>query len=207
MGTINLTGYVVVHGREIPRTATLGNVRLPDGMPPPKGGLTLLYGFQDTRAELSRQRLEAEEAGLHVLVVKVTIDVGEIPAGRISLKDLPGIKFLHLNRATADLENLINQKWSRYIPANASQRDLDRALPYRYNQFLIGRPDLMQNLHDEPEFAHLDAMVYRVMGDPHSASGGPHRVVGTLFRATNVKSIECLDAPVEISLPANLPRD
>lgn len=208
MAMIGLTGYVVAPERsQVPKQVTLGNVNLPSGMVPPSPGLTLLYGFRDTLGEIKRQYSLAEAEGKRLFSFRLDVDVGDIPSSRITLADLEHIRFLHLGRLTAEVENLILKKWMRYIPedwreraaeqaaARSSDEELERALPYRYNQFLIGRPDLMSRLHEEPEFRHLDAIVYRLAGDEMS------RFVCTLFRTTGVRSIECLDEQMKVDVP------
>lgn len=204
MAEAALTGYIVVDRGSLPINGELelSNIQLPSGMEAPKGALTLLFGYRETIGELQRRYVAAEKAGKELIAVKVVVDVGDRVKGRVGLKDLASQRYINFHRMTGDAENLLLQKWKRFLGPNPTEEEIDRTLLYSHSQFQVGRPDLLAYLHQEPEYSHIDVMAYLVP----SPDGGFVQVA-TLFRRANVLKIECIDDPTaRIRFPSSLPQ-
>src|SRR5579859_165618 len=201
MAEASLNGYIIISREQGPRPwdLTLGNIELPGDVKPAPSALTMLFGYRDTLAEMSRRRTAAEAAGLHLVAVTISVDIGP-RGGRVTLAELPEHRYLNFTRITGDIENLILQKWKNYLGVVAADGSTEGVLMGRTNQFVVDRPELITRLHAEPEFEHLDIIAYPVRSERGFLQ------VGTLFRSRNITRIECLDDPTaKIHLPADLP--
>jgi hypothetical protein len=196
MSTVALTAFFTYNRSNMPESVTLADVPLPPRSLPPGGSLTALYGFRDALEELSRLRKRWESETVGFATVTLQVEIGKMPYGRVSPEKLGDFKFLYLDRITRPLEDVCRQKFDAY----AGEMGIELADPFRHAGFVCERPDFIGRLHQEPEFNHLDVIVYRI-DDPVT---GP-RQIASLFNQDAVVSIEARGVDTRILLPQSVP--
>jgi hypothetical protein len=196
MANIAFTGYVVLR-REPKGTVELANVAVAKDLRLPKGGLTLLYGFRHALEELSRQTKLAEKDGGQLVPVKVAMELVTVDnsVGWVSVGDLASLQMLHLGRVRPDLYNLIAEKLRTYMGDLTGLGRLD------VEDKFARRPDLIGRLHEEPEFAHLSVIVYRIdLGDEKILWAA------TIFSVPGGITIESIGKGLSVRLPGRVLR-
>lgn len=196
MSTVALTAFFTYNRSNMPESVTLADVPLPPRALPPTGALTALYGFRDALEELSRLRKRWESDTVGFATVTLQAEIGKMPYGRVSPDKLSQYKFLYLDRITRPLEDICRDKFDSY----AAEMGLERQDPFRHAGFVCERPDFIGRLHQEPEFNHLDVIVYRI-DDPLT---GP-RQIASLFNKDAIVSIEARGVQTRILLPQAVP--
>ncbi|HCI47797.1 MAG TPA: hypothetical protein DFI00_10920 [Rhodospirillaceae bacterium] len=196
MSTVALNAFFTYNRSNMPESVTLADVPLPPRALPPAGAMTALYGFRDALEELSRLRKRWESDTVGFATVTLQAEIGKMPYGRVSPEKLSSYRFLYLDRITRPLEDICRQKFDGY----AAEMGLEPMDPFRHAGFVCERPDFIGKLHQEPEFNHLDVIVYRI-DDPLT---GP-RQIASLFNKDAIVSIEARGVQTRILLPQAVP--
>jgi hypothetical protein len=192
MSIVALNGFFTYSRTQVPQTVVLSDVPLPARQLAPAGGLTTLYGFRDALEELSRLRQRWENDRIGLSTVTLSVEIGAMPYGRVSTEKLPQFRFLYLDRINRALEEMCR----RYFETYAAESSISLENPFRHAGFVCQHPDFIGRLHQEPEFKHLDVIVYRI-DDPQY---GP-RQVATLFNRDAVVKIEARGVETNILIP------
>ena len=131
-------------------------------MPFPKGGMTALYGFNNTSGVLNSAIQIADNLGVSIAKIEVIIDNNKWTSQNISFEAtdvapaLGEINFLSLTRVRADVAKKVRQYWEEFY--GSSDLPDTEEKPCR----ATARPDLVARLREKPEFSHLDAISYNV---------------------------------------------
>lgn len=129
----------------------------------PERGITLLYGFREALDELSRRQNAAASKGLDTYFLEAIVDVGLNIPGLVSPEKLPKTKMINLNRITVALEDIIIDYWRKYLADEGlSPQEIDQLDWGTGQKYISAYPHLLDRLIQEPEFKHLNVIVYPV---------------------------------------------
>ena len=123
----------------------------------PSKPLSLMYGFRNVLSELAPMIGQASSIGQTLYEVDVRITVTRSSNIHASVDDLPHIDSLNMGRARRNLKDLIVNKWRGYLQGEAIRFDEDL---FRYDDYVVKYPWLLDRLIDESEFGHLKTIVY-----------------------------------------------
>lgn len=127
----------------------------------PKSGITALYGHNNTTTVLRAAILKADGEGKELTKVEIALRNDTWTNHNIGLEPsdhappLSEIKVLNLTRMRSDLNAHVSGLWKGFIRGPCPQSEM---APKKFTE----RPDLVERLHDQPEFSHLDAITYTV---------------------------------------------
>jgi hypothetical protein len=170
----------------------LGDVPLPAGVPHPKQGMTVWYGYEDTAEQLKKQHATARMEERNLVKVSFKLEVGTVPDGSVTPADVPTLSFLNLKRrASRELQEIIVTG----VNMIAAKANRDPVLFDRCPQ-VGARPDLLcQFLRSDPMFQHIKAVAYEIPDGPHM------RQVVTFFSNDVQDVVIRRDSPFDIALP------
>lgn len=200
MSTVKLTSFFTYHPGIPVNNIVVGNVPLPEGMAAPDGGLTTLYGFRDSLAELSRWIKEVESVGMKFCNIEIEVDVGKIETRQVTPEMIAneGIRFLNMRKMASSLENVVVSKWRSYLIEEGVTQQQLAEMKWRNAEYVAHRPDLLSRLIKEPELSNLDLVVY-----PVETGGKIFGQKATLMSSDHVLSVRSVELPnAEVRLPA-----
>lgn len=182
---------VIKHGSG--EAVVLGDVPFPAGVPQPKQGMTVLYGYQDTAVELADQHAKAREKGDAFVKVVCKLEIGETINGVIGPEQVKDIQFLNLKRrASRSLQEIIVNG----VNMIAAKANKDPVLFDKCSQ-VGSRPDLLcQFLRTDPMFQHIKGVTYDI------PDGNRTRQVATIFSNDVTDVVEYGECPFSLAFPA-----
>lgn len=192
MSNIQLVGYF---HEEPGYLKTHSEVKLEDiaftAQPHPKNGITLLYGFRDALDEMSRRQNIAAGKGLDTFFIEATVDVGQIIQGLVSPEKLPKTNMINLGRITVALEDTIVDYWRKYLKKHGVSKDQASEIDWGTGlKYISAAPYLLDDLIQEPEFKHLNAIIY-----PITTTDGHTVKVATVFNKAAIKTVQVRHYP------------
>ncbi len=153
--TATITNYIKVDPKtDMSILPPVTSIVIPLGAAPPKGRLISAFGNKSTNDIMRDVRQKANKEGQYIYRVDFKLDRGDLTPEKIcTLKNLPRIKFLKLDRLASET----SEKIYNIIHEKNDDDNLDtHALITRY-------PERLNKMFDHPEFSHVNAIAWKAM--------------------------------------------
>jgi hypothetical protein len=181
---------------------TLESVPTPEGVTLSKIGIAFYYGFKESVVNISLALKSASKKNMIALPVSLALSVSRSEDANLSLVDLPYCTFLNISRIRKDVYDIIKGYIDIYIHEhNLIKECVEYEIWNKQTKsvttkgvqlFIMMQPLVVDFIWEQPEFNHLDLIVYPVLDGVVKSSRA------TLFRSKNIIQNEYNTPDIEI---------